>query len=503
MRIAISGSHSLGKSTFVRDFLQAHPDYAFEDEPYRALCHLHEIKFAEEQTQHHIMLQFEHCIGRVEQYQPGDKVICDRSPADFIPYTDYSVHYGTADIDEAFLQSLYPRIRQALQHLDLIIFIPISTEHPIDLEDDGHRPTDNRYREWVDARFKAMYHEQLKSFMPKKNPPCVIEIVGDRRARLAQLEKIIEALINKQELPIWLQAGPASPYYRRHLEQPTLRTAWVEMIRARWGNPENPELSLFPEVQRQELIIPKTIDSEVKVTQFIPPDASDDMFVYLHGGGWVIPTSGKHLAWAKRIAAMSKMSVLSVDYRLIPEHPFPAALHDALTVYQYARHQTSGRVIIGGDSAGANLGAAVALYCADEAWQMPDKILFLCGYADQIFEPYASMQTLGIGSPYVELSVCAFIRAMYLPNSDDWKKPYASPIYGDLTNFPPTCIVVGMEDPLCDDNLAFANKLKAAGVEVALHLADRMPHSFFTYPELLGESAEVTNRFIVNFMKSN
>lgn len=194
MRIAISGSHSLGKSTFVRDFLLAHPDYAFEEEPYRAIRHEHEIVFGEDQTQHHINLQLDHCIKRVSQYEPGSRVICDRCPADYIPYASYSIEHGRQDIDAAYVKSLYPRIRESLTHLDLIVFIPISAEHPIQLEEDGHRPTHDFYRDWVDEAFKKLYRENTQTILPAQHAPKVVEMVGDRESRLKQLDQMIQQM---------------------------------------------------------------------------------------------------------------------------------------------------------------------------------------------------------------------------------------------------------------------------------------------------------------------
>lgn len=309
--------------------------------------------------------------------------------------------------------------------------------------------------------------------------------------------------MNKDKIPIWLQPGPAEKYYQRHLDEIPLRQAWVEMIRERWGNPHHPELQLFPEVQREDKMVPKTIDCEVKITQFTPPHASQDILIYIHGGGWVIPPSGRHLAWAKRIAHLSNRVVMSVDYRLSPEHPFPAALYDCITVYQYARQQTKGRVFVFGDSAGGNMSAAMALYCQDHHIQAPDKILCLSTFSDQYFETYPSMLELGIGSPYVEMSVIAFIRAFYVPHVKDWKNPYASPIYGNLKSMPPTFVLVGMDDPLRDDNLAFAKKLEEAGVETTLQKFEKMPHSFFTYPDILPEYAERANDALCDFINKD
>ena len=306
--------------------------------------------------------------------------------------------------------------------------------------------------------------------------------------------------MKEPSLPIWLRPGPAEQYYQQHLEHKTLRYAWVDMIRERWGSASYPDLALFPEIRREEKIIPKTIDSDVHITQFTPPQSSNDIFIYIHGGGWVIPASGKHLAWAKRMAHMTTMTVMSVDYRLSPEHPFPAALHDCVTAYTYARQQTTGRVLMGGDSAGGTLSAAVTLYCADHGIKLPDKVLCLSTYSDHYLEKYASMQEFGIGNPYVEMGVMAFIRAFYAPNINEWKNPYVSPLYGNLSIMPPTCVLVGMEDPLRDDQLAFAQKLKEAQVDVTLLTFEHMPHSFFTHPDVLPEQSACANEKMVKFM---
>lgn len=193
MRIAISGSHSLGKSTFVQDFIKSHAEYVYEKEPYRALRDRYEIKFAEEQTCHHIQLQLDYCIERVKLYSPNANVMFDRSPADFIPYSEYSVHYGRADINQDFVNSLYPKIIEVLGYLDLIVFIPISADHPIDLEDDGVRPTHDFYREWVDNAFKTLYRENLETILPKKSPFKLVEIVGTRQERLKRLDEMMKA----------------------------------------------------------------------------------------------------------------------------------------------------------------------------------------------------------------------------------------------------------------------------------------------------------------------
>src|SRR3990167_3262039 len=196
MRIAISGTHSQGKSTFCSDFLARHPDYAFEDEPYRALKDKHEILFGDNQTTHHIDLQLNHCINQVKKYKPGDKVLFDRPPTDYIPYSEYTAKNAHTDIDKAYVDSLYDRVKPVMHHLDLIVFIPITEDYHIQLEDDGHRPVEDFYRNWVDEAFKAMYRGDLSRFLPDKNAPKIVEITGPREVRIELLEAAIREIEN-------------------------------------------------------------------------------------------------------------------------------------------------------------------------------------------------------------------------------------------------------------------------------------------------------------------
>lgn len=192
MRIAISGTHSQGKSTFVRDFLDAHPNYAFETEPYRALMHKHKILFGDVQRIQDIDLQLNYCIEQVKKYRLGDCVIFDRPPADYIPYADYTATNAHTDIDKAYIQSLYKRIKPAMAYLDLIVFVPITDQYQIKLEDDGHRPTADFYRTWVDEAFKNLYRKNLNKIMPKGHHPHLIEITGPREKRIELLTAAVQ-----------------------------------------------------------------------------------------------------------------------------------------------------------------------------------------------------------------------------------------------------------------------------------------------------------------------
>ncbi len=198
MRIAISGSHSLGKSTLVDAWLRAHGEYQREEEPYRALG-LHgpyEIRFREASTRLQNGIQLYYCISRVHRYGgPGEAVIFDRSPVDYIAYSQYTANQGQSDIDQDFVETMVPAVRESLDHLDILAFVPKSERWPVDMEDDGIRPVDHGYRDEVDAIFKQIYREGRHAVLPSHRPPLLLELWGPTEQRLEQLQ---QAVIQRQ-----------------------------------------------------------------------------------------------------------------------------------------------------------------------------------------------------------------------------------------------------------------------------------------------------------------
>jgi hypothetical protein len=226
MRIAISGAHSMGKSTLVRDFHRQHPEFAIEDEPYRDLAARGErIHFAERASQRCNTLMTQHAIDRINDARdtrPDTDVICDRSCLDFIPYSEYARAMGgqegvpeserratvevradmqeknnlkfTSDITAAYIEELWTTVltSRALQSYDLIAFLPLTGDPGIDpsMEDDGIRSVESFYRNWIDTAFKKLYREEL----PRRAPlPCRFEeLTGNRQERVSALEGIID-----------------------------------------------------------------------------------------------------------------------------------------------------------------------------------------------------------------------------------------------------------------------------------------------------------------------
>ncbi|UYN97741.1 MAG: alpha/beta hydrolase fold domain-containing protein [Enhydrobacter sp.] len=300
-------------------------------------------------------------------------------------------------------------------------------------------------------------------------------------------------------LPVWQRPGSASAIYAKFAGSRSLRDQWVQMVRASWGNPDHPELCLFQDVTREDGVVRGPAGRAVPVTVMRPPGRVRDAFLYLHGGGWVAPLSGKHVAWAKRLASLTGQEIHCVEYGLAPEKPFPQGLEDCLVCYNALRSRCDGQVSVGGDSSGGNLALALALYCADHGVRRPDRIAALSPATDMHFEDYPAFERLGRGNPIADPSVLAFQRACYLSRAD-WQNPYASPMLGRLEALPLLFILAGGQDPLHEENLVFARKCEAAGVPTTVYYQPDLPHAFHTHHDVLPAEADAANAAIAAFL---
>lgn len=192
MRIAVSGTHSVGKSTFVNDFIASHPEFTREEEPYRALCDFYDIKFGKQATRYCNGVQMFYSITRVKEYVSSDDcVLFDRSPVDYLAYSLYPAHYGETDIDRPFCESLIEPIRQSLKFIDVLVYVSINENHLVEIEDDGIRLIDADYRSEVDDYFKQIYLQNRFDILPKKNPPKIVELWGSREQRVRKISELI------------------------------------------------------------------------------------------------------------------------------------------------------------------------------------------------------------------------------------------------------------------------------------------------------------------------
>jgi epsilon-lactone hydrolase len=220
-----------------------------------------------------------------------------------------------------------------------------------------------------------------------------------------------------------------------------------------------------------------------------PASRDDRHILYLHGGGFVIgsPSLYRHVTW--RIAAAAQARLLVIDYRLAPEHPFPAALDDALAAYGWLLAQGADprRIAVIGDSAGGGLVFSLLLRCRDEGrLPLPAAAVALSPWTDLALTG-ASLRQNARADPFIDALDMPLIAGWYLGGADP-RHPYASPLYGDPGGLPPTLIQVGSDEVLCDDAARIAERMRAAGCEVALEIWPRMPHVWQLFAEVMPEA---------------
>jgi acetyl esterase len=225
----------------------------------------------------------------------------------------------------------------------------------------------------------------------------------------------------------------------------------------------------------------------VGVRLYVPAAAEPapgPLLVYFHGGGWVQGSVDTHDAGCRLLAHLSGVRVLSVDYRLAPEHPYPAAVEDAIAAYAWAAENAArlgadrARLAVGGDSAGGNLAAVVAL-AARDADALPDAVFQLLLYpVTDVAAKAASYRAFATGYLLTESGMDWFV-GKYLPDAARRADVQASPLRApDLSGLPSAYVASCLPDVLRDEGEAYAARLRAAGVAVATQRHD-LVHGFF------------------------
>ncbi|MGW0664125.1 alpha/beta hydrolase [Streptodolium elevatio] len=272
-----------------------------------------------------------------------------------------------------------------------------------------------------------------------------------------------------------MQATPASG-------QVTAETLATTRARAVAGMTGQPRPAVHTIVDRA---IPGPV-GPVPIRVYKPgPGAGFPVLVFAHGGGWVMCDLETHDALCREIANRAGVVVVAVDYRLAPEHPFPAPLEDfyaaATWVVENAR-QVGGdpnRVAVGGDSAGGNLAAAVCLLARDRGGPRFSMQWMAYPGLDGVSER-ESWTTFAEG-PLLSVSNARAMWRMYADGTD-LREPYISPLHAEtLEGLPPALIVAPGYDHGHDDAVAYAKALEAAGVPVTFHSFEGLCHGFLSY----------------------
>ncbi|HKF19203.1 MAG TPA: alpha/beta hydrolase [Candidatus Dormibacteraeota bacterium] len=224
--------------------------------------------------------------------------------------------------------------------------------------------------------------------------------------------------------------------------------------------------------------------------------------LYLHGGGYVLGSIDTHRALAGRISRAAQARVLLVDYRLAPEHPFPAALDDSLAAYRWmlADGANPARVVLGGDSAGGGLAVATLVAIKDARLPMPAAAVCISPWVD--LECVGdSMTTRTTVDPWIDREYLTRKAALYLAGKHP-HTPLAAPVYADLRGLPPLLIQVGTAEILLDDSKRLAERARRAGVDVVLETWEGMIHGWHAFAEALDEGQLAIDR-LGEFIRAN
>ena len=218
----------------------------------------------------------------------------------------------------------------------------------------------------------------------------------------------------------------------------------------------------------------------------VPADAPRDRAIlYFHGGGFRIGSVASHRDLAARIADASGCRMLSINYRLAPEHRFPAALDDALAAYQYLRDQglRPADIAFAGDSAGGNLVLAAMLAARDRGLPLPAAGALMSPWTD-LTAAGASYESRAEADPIHQRAMILALAKNYLGKDGDPRDPLASPLYADLNGLPPLLVQVGDRETVRDDSTELVAKARAVGADVELQVWDGMIHVFQMFPEI-------------------
>jgi len=252
-------------------------------------------------------------------------------------------------------------------------------------------------------------------------------------------------------------------------------------------------VNVFPvpaDVMRQ----PLTIEGIAAEWVSTPETSADRVILYLHGGGYVIGSINTHRELAARLSRAAHARVLLIDYRLAPEHPYPAAVEDATRAYQWLLSQgvRPSQIVIAGDSAGGGLTLATLVALRDAGVPLPAAGVCLSPWTD--LEGIGdSMTAKAAVDPMVQRDGLLKMAAMYLAGKDP-RTPLAAPLYADLGGLPPLLIQVGTAETLLDDSTRIAERARKAGVNVTLEPWEEMIHVFQVFAAMLPEGRQAIDR---------
>jgi acetyl esterase/lipase len=240
--------------------------------------------------------------------------------------------------------------------------------------------------------------------------------------------------------------------------------------------------------------------------EWIVPEGTlgQDVLLYLHGGGYCLGSINTHRGLVSHIAKAAKIRALSIDYRLAPENPFPAAVEDTISAYKWLLSQgiAATSIIIAGDSAGGGLTVSTMVSLRENEISLPAAAVLISPWVDLALSGGSIISKADI-DPMVSKEGLIDMAEAYIGDSD-LKAPLASPLYADLSGLPPILIQAGTAEILLDDAIRMADRAGKDGVDVTLNTAEDMCHVWHVFTSMLPEAIEAIGelaRFIRKHLK--
>lgn len=264
------------------------------------------------------------------------------------------------------------------------------------------------------------------------------------------------------------------------------------------------QIAGFLRPHRSVLVSKVEIDG-VASEWLIPKNSpSDRVLLYLHGGAWILGSPKTHRSFVSRLAYASSCRALSIDYRLAPEHPFPAGLEDCVSTYNWLLDNgySANKIVIAGDSAGGNLTLALLVALRDQGRPLPSGAIAISPVTDLTAGGNSYQSRARIDPVFSKVDSITFnnIAAKYV-DSHDLKNPLISPLFANLQGLPAILLHVGDQEILLDDTVRFAKLARDAGVDATAVVWPNMFHVFQIFDPILPESKKA-NRELTRFIKT-
>ncbi|MBL6690877.1 MAG: alpha/beta hydrolase [Pseudomonadales bacterium] len=242
-----------------------------------------------------------------------------------------------------------------------------------------------------------------------------------------------------------------------------------------------------------EKVAVEPVDAGGVVAEWVswPGCSPSATIIYFHGGGYVFGSPAGHRDIAWRLSKEGGVRVLMVDYRLAPEHPFPAAVEDATAVYRWLLEQGTdpAEIVVSGDSAGGGLAVSLMVNIRNLGLPQPKAAVLLSPWADMTATSDSMTRNANADAVLSPEAIRRFAE-LYIGHDRDPKAPLASPVFADLSGMPPVLILVGDTEVLLSDSEQLAAKLREAGGEVTLNVWPGMQHVFPILARILPEAKQ-------------